>query len=79
MSLITTKTAIYIGEGDDLATLPDAKTLASLLPNVFHLELLKFPGNNSKHFFNFQSGSFSDTKVRVSDVFTEFSKSVLKF
>jgi hypothetical protein len=46
LSLITAKTAIYIGEGDDLATLPDAKTLASLLPNVFHFELLKFPGDD---------------------------------
>jgi hypothetical protein len=41
---VTAKTAIFIGEADDLATLPDAKHLATLLPNVIHFELLKFPG-----------------------------------
>ena len=44
LSRVTTKTAIFIGEADDLATMPDAQKLATLLPNVIHIEKLKFPG-----------------------------------
>ena len=44
LSRVTAKTAIFIGEDDELATFQDAKHLASLLPNVIKLKLLDFPG-----------------------------------
>jgi hypothetical protein len=51
LNRVTTKTAIFIGENDDLATFPDAKHLARVLPNVMRLKLLDFPGECLPHEF----------------------------
>ena len=44
LSQVSAPTAIFVGEKDDFATLPDVDKLVSVLPNVIHYELLDFPG-----------------------------------
>ncbi len=41
---------MFFGESDNLATPQDGETLASLLPNVFHNELVSFSWNFSSSF-----------------------------
>ena len=43
LSRVTAPLALFSGERDNLATPQDVATLASILPNVFHHELLNYP------------------------------------